>query len=182
MTFSGAGPLKNITQSSQSVDTLRRGGQRSERDAPVRAVVLDSKVVLGSSRVVRGREEDTALDALVLSDDVARGRGRQDRVVPDDELADAVSSSDAGDGLDGLAGEESTVTSDDERLALGAGGDGREGGLDEVLGVVLCVRGKSSKESRWSGGRCLEQGDGGRRSERASLEREASSKGKTLLL
>lgn len=150
---------------------LRRGGQRSERDAPVGAVVLDSKVVLGPSRVVRGREEDTALDTLVLSDDVARGRGRQDRVVPDDELADAVSGSDAGDGLDGLACEESTVTSDDERLALGAGGDGREGGLDEVLSVVLCGRGKSSKESRWSGGRCLEQGDGGRRSERVSSER-----------
>ena len=55
----------------------------------------------------------------------------------DDELLDLVSGSESDDGLNRLSRKESAVTSDDERLAGRSSGDGRQGGLDEVLGVVL---------------------------------------------
>jgi len=81
-------------------------------------------------------EKDTSV-GLVGPDDVGDGRSGEDGIVSDDEFGDSVSSRETDDGLDGLSSEESTVTSDDESLSSGSSRDGGEGGLDEVLGVVL---------------------------------------------
>jgi hypothetical protein len=100
-------------------------------------IVLDPKVLVGSTRVVARREEDTPV-GVVLSDHVGRGGGGQDRVLADDELGHAVGGPDLEDSLDGLWGEVTTVASDDERCALCV--DGVKDGLDEVFGVVLQER------------------------------------------
>jgi hypothetical protein len=94
---------------------------------------------------VRGGEEDTSV-GLVRPDDVRDGRGGEDGVVSDDELGDTVSGGETDDGLDGLASEESAIASDDEGLAGGTAGDGGEGGLDKVLGVVLRKRARGERK------------------------------------
>ena len=104
---------------------------------PVGHVVLDSKVVVGTTGVVARREENPTV-GLVLSDHVGRGGGGQDRVLADDKLCDAVGGPDLEDGLDSLWGKVTTVASDDERGALCV--DRIEDGLDEIFGVVLQER------------------------------------------
>lgn len=80
------------------------------------------------------RKEDATV-GLVLSDDVGRGGGGQDRVLADDELFHAVGGTDLQYRLDGLWGEVTTVTADDEGRAVCI--DRIEDGLGKVLGVVL---------------------------------------------
>lgn len=68
------------------------------------------------------------------------GGGGEDAVLSDDEVLDTVTSSNLDDLLDALGRVEATVSSNDERGSLSAGGgDSREDGLDEVLGVVLLL-------------------------------------------
>lgn len=162
--FSAAGPLparvkeRWIVSSCTSEDALQplpffpnSREERQDENSPVGRVVLDSKVVVGSSGVVRSGQEDTSV-GLVRPDDVRDGGSGEDGVVSDDELGDAVTGGETDDGLDGLSGEEPTVTSDDEGLACGTVGDGGKGGLDEVLGVVLRrkCRGRKRASVRWT--------------------------------
>lgn len=65
----------------------------------------------------------------------------------DDKLGDTVAGGDADDGLARLASEVAAVATDDERLALGAAGDGGEGRLDEVFGVILVEKWEERKVS-----------------------------------
>lgn len=111
-------------------------------------VVLYSKVIVRTTRIVTRREENTTV-CFVLSDHVGRRGGRQDRVLADDELFDAVGGTDLEDGLDGLWGEVATVAADDERCTLCV--DRIEDGLDKVFSVVLqervCVLERSLKRN-----------------------------------
>lgn len=83
-----------------------------------------------------GREQDTSL-GFPRADDVRGRGGGHDSVLADDELLDAVCGSHLDDRLDHLGRVEPPIASDNESDALGPAGDGREDGLDEVLGVVL---------------------------------------------
>lgn len=103
--------------------------------AAVGHVVLDTEVVVGAARIMAGGEEDAAI-SLALADDVGSGGGGKDAVLANDELLDAVRRADFEDGLNSLLQEEATITTYDDRRALGV--DGVEDGLNEVLRVVLC--------------------------------------------
>lgn len=50
-----------------------------------------------------------------------------------------VAGSNTDDHLDSILGEVAAIASDNQGGTLGTGGDGVEGGLDEVLGVVLLL-------------------------------------------
>lgn len=54
-------------------------------------------------------------------------------------MACLVPSSDTDNHLDGIGREVTTIPSDDESGTFGTSVDGVEGGLDEVLGVVLLL-------------------------------------------
>jgi hypothetical protein len=102
--------------------------------ATVLHVVLDTKVIVGSTGVVAGGEEDATI-RLALADQVGpSGRG-ENTVLADDELLDAVSGTDLENRLHGLLHEEPAVTADDE--GVGDGVKSIEDCLNEVLGIVL---------------------------------------------
>lgn len=109
----------------------------------VRDVVLDAEIRVRASGVVAGGEKDTAI-RLVLADDVGSSGSREDGVLADDELGDTVRRADLQDGLDGLRGEEATVSANNDGLSVKV--DGIEDSLDEVLGIVL-KRGTISRAS-----------------------------------
>ena len=109
--------------------TFRRG-------TTVRYVVLDSKVIIGSSGIVAGSEQDAAV-RLVFANDIGCRRRRKNRILSNDELLHTVCRPDLQDSLNGLRGEITTITSDDERRTLGL--DGVEYSLNKILGVMLTM-------------------------------------------
>jgi hypothetical protein len=120
-------------------DVLRSG-------ATVRHVVLDTEVVVRSTRVVRCRKKDTTI-GLVLPDDVGRGGSRKDPVGADDKLGHTVRGGDLDDSLDGLWREITAITTNDEREPFWL--NGIEDGLYEVLRVVLLsIKGARRSETR----------------------------------
>ena len=102
----GLGLLENLV-----CDALRSG-------ATVSHVVLDTKVIVWSTGVVRGGQEDATI-GLVLPDDIRRGGGRENSVGADDELGHTVRCGDLDDDLDGLRREITTIATNHERGSLG---------------------------------------------------------------
>jgi len=102
--------------------------------ASVGHIVLDTKVVIGSTRIVACGKEDTAI-GLVLADDVGGCRGRENSVSANDELLDPVGSGNLENLLDGGLRIVPPITAYDNSGTLGRGGI--EDGLYKVLGVVL---------------------------------------------
>lgn len=99
-------------------------------------IVLDTKVIVGSTRVV-GSGEENAAGRLVFADNIGRGWRGEDTVMADDEFGDTVRRCDAENGLDGGLAVVAAVTTNDERRALSTSRNGEKDRLDEVLGVVL---------------------------------------------
>ena len=102
--------------------------------ATVSHIVLDTKVIVRSTRVMRGSQEDATV-GLVLPDDVRRGGSGENPIGANDELSYIVRGGNLDDNLDGLWGEITTITANHERESLRL--DRVEDGLHEVLRVVL---------------------------------------------
>lgn len=104
------------------------------RRAPVRHIVLDTKVVVGSARIVACGQEDTTI-GLILANDVGGCRGRENTVSANNKLLDPVGGGNLEDLLDSRLGVVPPITAYDNSGTLGRGGI--EYGLDEVLSVML---------------------------------------------
>ena len=104
------------------------------RRAPVRHIVLDAKVVVGSARIVACGQEDTTI-CLILANDVGGCRGRENTVSANNKLLDPVGGGNLENLLDGRLGIVSPITAYDNCGTLGRGGI--EYGLDKVLSVML---------------------------------------------
>lgn len=86
--------------------------------APVRHIVLDTKVVVGSARIVACGQEDTAI-GLILADDVGGCRGRENTVSANDKLLDPVGGSNLENLLDGRLGIVPPITAYNNSGTLG---------------------------------------------------------------
>jgi hypothetical protein len=111
----------------------------------VRNVVFYSEVVIGASRIVARSEQDTTI-RLVFADYIRCSRCRKNRIFPDNQLLHPVCRSDPQDSLNGLGGEVTTITSNDERGTIRL--DGIEYSLDKVLCVMLITREKNPSSCR----------------------------------
>lgn len=78
-------------------------GHVLRRRSTVVAVKLDAEIIVGSSRVVRGRKKDTAV--RLSGPDQGRGGGRgEDGLFTDEDLLDSVTGSKSEDDLRGFGG------------------------------------------------------------------------------
>lgn len=110
------------------VGDVLRGG------ATVRHIVLDTEVVVWSTRVVGCRKKDATI-GFILPDDVRRGGSRKDSVGTNDQLGHIIRGGDLDDNLDGLWRKITAITTNNEREPLWL--NGIENGLYKVLRVVL---------------------------------------------
>lgn len=83
----------------------------------VASVVLDSKVGVGSSRVVTCSQQNTP-SRFIFPDHVGGCGCRQDTVLSNDEFGNAISRANFQDGLDSLGREESAISTDDKSGVL----------------------------------------------------------------
>lgn len=132
----------------------------------VGSVEFDTEIVVRSTWVVRGGQEDTSV-GLVGTDQSGDGRGGENSILTHDDVLDTVTGADTENDLSSLWGlvlaqqrsegylnvggrrgagearsatyEETTVTTDDDGLALRSTWHSAEDGLDKVLGVVLLL-------------------------------------------
>jgi len=104
------------------------------RRATVRHIVLDTKVVVGSARIVACGQEDTAV-SLVLADDVGSCRSRENTVSANDKLLDPVGGGNLENLLDSGLRIVPPIAPYNNGGTLGRGGI--EDSLDKILGVVL---------------------------------------------
>eukprot|EP00760_Papus_ankaliazontas_P002392 PhM_4_TR10976/c0_g1_i1/m.32671 len=113
------------------------------RGAAVLAVVLDAEVGVGTTGVVRGRQDEAAeelvgAEPLTVADDRAHGRGRHAAVLAHDNLLDAVRNGHLHNNLRGLGAVVAAVATKGQCAVLeGVGAEHVEDGLYEVVEVVL---------------------------------------------
>ena len=124
-------------------------GELLGRGAAILAVVLDSKVLVNTTRVV-GRGQDEAADRCCAAGRVTRadhrrhGRGREQTACAAPDARDACGRGHLDDDLDGRRVEVPTVAGDAECAALDGHTlrhEGVEDGLHEVLQVALAHEG-----------------------------------------
>ena len=82
-----------------------------------------------------GSKKDST-SSFSLPNDMTRSRCAQDAILPDQELLHTVRSSNLGNQLYHLGVIESSISTNDEKAALGAFGDGKEDAGNERLAVV----------------------------------------------
>lgn len=116
--------------------------------ATVRHVVFDSKIIVGSTRVMASSQKNTAI-CFVLSDNIGSSRSREDSVLSNDEFCYAICWTDLQDRLHCFWRKVTTVSTDDKSLADGL--DGIKDGLNEVFGVMLTKYINQDDKTRSSG-------------------------------
>mmetsp|Transcript_68025 Transcript_68025/g.188232 ORF Transcript_68025/g.188232 Transcript_68025/m.188232 type:complete len:324 (-) Transcript_68025:720-1691(-) len=118
-------------------------GHLLRRRTAVLDVVLDTEVLVGSARVVRGGEDEGTerrhVRRTALADDGGHGRSRQDTVLANPDAVDTVGNRHLDDDLDSLRVEVASVAAHHKRLGLDVRAhrlDGGERGLHKVGEVV----------------------------------------------
>ena len=104
------------------------------RRATVRHIVFDTKIVIGSTRIVARGQENTAV-CLVLADNIGSRRSRENSVSADDKLLNTVGGGNLENLLDGGLRIVPSIAPYNNGGTLGRGSI--EDGLDKILGVVL---------------------------------------------
>jgi hypothetical protein len=97
------------------------------------------------------RQQDTTI-GLLASDQSRNGGSREDRVLTENNVLDTVTGSELEDDLNSLGREVSSITTDNESLALWSTWHGGQGSLNEVLGVIFLLEDLDSlSQARGSG-------------------------------
>ena len=103
----------------------------------IRNIIFDSKVSVGTTRSVTGRQQNST-SGFILTDHVRRRRGGKNGILSDNELSNAICRANFENRLYGFRRIITTISPNYEGGAFGF--DRVEDGLDKVFCIVLIIK------------------------------------------